>query len=101
MGNLDHTDSGLPPESKGQPDHTVKDTPGDLGGEFIPVNQLWLYQCAGKKAEITYASYWGPNDIGINRGAWKRMVDTVVWYNERPMATARFPGRNSTKNDMP
>lgn len=100
MRNLGHTNGSLPPEPKGQPDDPVKDTPDDLGGEFIPVNQVRLCSYARKKVKTAHASNWGPKVIGIKRGAWKRMVVTVVWYNERPMATARFPGRNSAKFDV-
>ena len=99
MSSLGNTNGSLPPEPEGQPDDPVKDTPDDLRGEFVPVHQVRLCPCARKRTEITHASNWGPRVIGIKRGAWKRMVDTVLWYNERPMATARFPGRNSTKKN--
>lgn len=99
MSNLGRTNGSLPPEPEGQPDDPMKDTPDDLRGEFVPVNQALLCLCAQEKAGITHISNWGPKEIGIKRGAWKRMVDAVVWYNERPRATARFPGKNSTKND--
>jgi hypothetical protein len=56
MNNLNGANGSLPPEPEGHPDEPVKDTPDDLGGEFITVNQVWLYPCAQKKAEITHAS---------------------------------------------
>ena len=75
----------------------MKDTPDDLGGELVAANRIQLHTAAQRKTEITYASNWGPKVVGMKRGAWKRTVDTVVWYSERPMATARFPGRNSAR----
>jgi len=31
----------------------------------------------------------------MKRGDWKSTIDTTLWYTQRPMARARFPGRNS------
>ena len=75
---LGHTKGNLAPEPKGHPENPVKDTPDDLGGEFVTVNRVQLYTGTQRKARVTYASNWGPKVVGIKRGAWKRTVDTVV-----------------------
>ena len=36
---LSHANSSLPPESEGQPEDSVKDTPGDFRGELVAVNR--------------------------------------------------------------
>lgn len=43
----------------------------------------------------TDASKKEPSVNGMKRGAWKSIVDNILWYTQRPMARARFPGRNS------
>ena len=75
---LSHTDSSLPPESERQPQDPVKDTPGDLGGEFVAVNRVRLHAATQRESKVTYASNCGPKVVGMKRGAWKRIVDTVV-----------------------
>ena len=54
---LSHPNGSLPPEPEGQPDDPMKDTPDDLGGEFVAVNRIWLRTAARHKTKITYASY--------------------------------------------
>jgi len=54
---LSHADSSLPPEPKRQPKDPVKDTPGDLWGEFVAVNLVRLHAAAQRKTKITHASY--------------------------------------------
>jgi hypothetical protein len=33
----------------------------------------------------------------MKRGAWNRIVDATLWYTQRPIASARLPGRNSAR----
>jgi len=75
---LGNADCSLPPDPEGEPEDPVKDTPDDLGGEFITVNRVQLNIGAQREAKITYASNSGPKVVGMKRGAWKRTVDTVV-----------------------
>ena len=89
-------DSRLPPNREAEPGEAVEAPPDVLWCGVEPADRTRQSFPYEPDEGSTYDSANAPNECGINRGALKRTVEHVTWYIQRPMANARFPGRNST-----